>query len=98
MMDNVHGRNLSPEQLARIVDEFVNGADDREFNAFAEYLTQRVHRTLQQKVMGLFVRCIERWAGLDSDQFDLRNQATVELCKKIVQATGDKYDRYLPLI
>jgi hypothetical protein len=45
--------------------------------------------------MGLFVACIEAWAVAPSDG---RNEATVKLCKRIVDSTGDKYDRHLPYV
>ena len=65
---------------------------------FAACVTSE-HRTLQQGMMRLFTACIEKWAEqADKGQYDLRNEATVKLCKKIVEATGDKYDRGLPLV
>ena len=49
--------------------------------------------------MVLFIACIERWSQAHDDRrFDARNEATVKLAKKICDATGDKYDRHLPLI
>jgi hypothetical protein len=97
-MSSIHGRDLSPEEMAQLVAEFVNGANEGDIENFALYLTERVHRTNQQGVMGLFVRCIEKWARLSSGEFDLRNQATVDLCKKMIEATGDIYDRFLPRV
>lgn len=94
----MHGRELSGGELARLVDEFVNGSSDADFQNFAEHMVSRVHRTLQQKTMGLFMRTIEAWAALPENYFDGRNEATVRLSRKIITATGDKYDRYLPLI
>lgn len=46
--------------------------------------------------MSLFLVTIEKWAATPS--FDPRNEATVKICKKIVEATGDKYDRTLPYV
>ena len=93
-----HGRTLSPEQMARLLDEFVNGHGEREWKEVAKEITTRVHRTLQQRIMGLFIATIESWAAKTPDQYDLRNEATVKLAKKIIDATGDKYDRHLPCI
>ncbi len=86
---------MSGKEMAEALSNFANGCSKSDMQEFAEHLTTRVHRTIQQKCMGLFVACIERWAESGSD---LRNEATVKLCKKIVTATGDKYDRMLPYI
>ncbi len=97
----VHGRDLSGTELAELVDEFVNKANESDMKEFAEQLTTRTHRTLQQKAMRLFLVAIEAWADIfekGSGWYDPRNEATVKLAAKIVKATGDKYDRFLPLI
>ena len=44
------------------------------------------------------VKSLEAWAELPEGQYDGRNEATVKLARKIIAATGDKYDRFLPLI
>lgn len=95
-MKTQHGRDLTGYELAQIVDEFCNSAGDKHYADFAEQVIARTHRTLQQKIMGLMVRTIEAWA--DTPHYDARNEATVELARKIVKATGDKYDRSLPFI
>ena len=97
MAKTQHGRDLSGTEMAQMLDEFANSADHRETFAFVEQLTQRTHRTLQQKVMGLFVAAIEGWAS-GKGGTDARNEATVALAKKMVAGTGDKYDRMLPYI
>lgn len=96
MTTTIHGRDLTGAELAQLVDEFVNSGKKEEVEAFADHIVNRTHRTLQQRIMGLFVATIEKWAAVPS--FDARNEATVKLCKKIVEATGDKYDRMLPYI
>jgi len=94
-----HGRDLTGEEMAEMLDEFANGSDRNEADAFAEHVTRRTHRTLQQKIMGLFVACVERWSEDEaSKRYDLRNEATCKLARRITDATGDKYDRHLPLI
>ena len=95
-MKTQHGRDLTGDEMAQILDEFCNGAGDKQYAQFTEQVTTRTHRTLQQKIMGLMVRTIEAWAN--TPHFDARNEATVELARKIVKATGDKYDRHLPCI
>lgn len=96
-MKTQHGRDLTGAEMCQMLDEFCNsigGTDD--VKDFVEQLTHRTHRTLQQRIMALFVAAIEAWAA--EEHFDARNEATVQLAKKIVAATGDKYDRHLPLI
>ena len=96
----MHGRDLTGAEMAQMLDEWLNSGSrqgSKEWEDFVEQLTCRAHRTLQQKAMGLFVSCIEAWAG-DEGGHDGRNEATHKLAKKIVEATGDKYDRHLPYI
>ena len=92
-----HGRDLSGKEMAEMLDEFLNSYDTTQVAEFVQHATCSVHRTLQQRMMGLFVLCIEAWA-IDFGGHDARNEATVKLAKKIVAATGDVYDRFLPNI
>jgi len=92
-----NGRDLTGREMAEMLDEFANGAGREQIPAFVEQVTQNTHRTLQQRIMGVFVACIEAWAE-DKGGHDGRNEATHKLCKKICEATGDKYDRMLPYI
>lgn len=96
-MKTQHGSDLTGAEMAQLLDEFCNRYDRTEYEKFVEQLTCRTHRTLQQRIMGLFVAAIEGWAA-DKGGHDGRNEATVKLCQKIIAATGDKYDRHLPLI
>lgn len=88
---------LNAQELADAVADFVNGADKEDRDAFVEQIVYRTHRTLQQNVMKLIVPLIEKWAGLKESEYDLRNEATVKLARKLISTT-DKYDRALPLI
>ena len=88
---------LSAKELAEELSNFVNGAGSSEFTEFALHVTHNTHRTLQQQEMRLFLIVIAHWAGLVDGLYDLRNEATVKLAKRIC-ATFDKYDRALPLI
>lgn len=99
-MKKQHGRELDGAETAMMFDEFVNGADDSEFAAFAKQIVERTHRTLQQRIMALFMATIERWAECAESplRYDARNEATVKLAAKMFAAAGDKYDRHLPLI
>lgn len=96
MAKTQHGRDLTGEEMAQMLEEFSNGLPKRIVEAFVQQVTQRTHPTLQQKMMGLFVAVIEKWS--EETDFDQRNEATIKLAKKMVAATGDKYSRYLPTI
>ena len=54
------------------------------------------HRTLQQELMKTIVAII-KMVGDDNYGIDLRNQASHELCKKIIDS-GALDDTYLPFI
>ena len=98
-MKTQHGRDLTPDEMAEMLDEFVNCHNttaDRD--AFVEKVVYGTHRTLQASIMRYFVALVEKYATLTSGQFDGRNAAVVQLSKKIVEGTGDKYDRVLPYI
>jgi hypothetical protein len=95
-MKTQHGRDLDGKEMCEMLDEFCNGASVNHYSEFIVQLTQRTHRTLQQKIMGLFISCIEAWSV--QSNYDARNEATIKLCQKIIAATGDKYDRALPYI
>lgn len=94
-MKTQQGSTLTGAEMAQMLDEFANGAGREQIPFFVGHITCRTHRTLQQKIMGLFVATIEAWAE-DKYGHDARNEATVKLAQKIVSATGDKYDRFLP--
>ena len=97
MTKTQHGRDLSGAEMGQMLDEFLNSYDTTRVAEFVEHVTCRVRRTLQQRMMGTFMACIEAWAA-DKGGHDARNEATVKLAKKITEATGDKYARFLPFI
>jgi len=96
MAKNQHGRDLTGVEMAQMMDEWVNSHRGEDLKEFADQIVNRTHRTLQQGIMGAFIAVIEKWAA--TEHFDGRNEATVKLAKKIVEATGDKYDRVLPYV
>jgi hypothetical protein len=61
--------------------------------AFAKSVTLE-HRTLQQELMRTIVAVIKE---LSDTNYDDRNKATVDLCKKIVES-GVLDNSYLPII
>jgi len=97
MAKTQHGRELTGAEMAQMLDEFLNSYSTSQVTSFVEAVTCRTHRTIQQRIMGAYMACIEAWAA-DTGGHDQRNEATVKLAKKIVEATGDKYDRFLPFI
>lgn len=88
---------MTGKELAEAIGNFVNGADSKDIDTFVEAMINNVHRTLQQNTMKMFVRLVQKYAQLPDSHYDLRNEATVQLCKKIVERL-DKYDLALPLI
>jgi hypothetical protein len=89
---------MTGRDAAQAFENFLNGASKQDREEFAEYLTQNTHRTLQQGAMTLIGQCIQKWADCnDKGDFDLRNEATVKLCKAITDKF-DKYSFYLPFI
>jgi hypothetical protein len=73
----------------------INGADHMLTKVFKEEL-QHEHRTLQQAFWRMVVELIHQTAELPDNYFDLRNEASVLMCREIVAKVKDKM--YLPLI
>lgn len=88
-----HREKHAGEEAAEQLTRFLNSASGDALEAFAEKLTQRTHRTLQQLAFGLFLKCIRRWGALAN--WDARNEQTVAACKSISATTDDVY---LPFI
>lgn len=82
---------MASEALSTLIS-FVNkfGCPDK---LFAQLL-MREHRTLQQSTMRLFMTCIDEWSR--QEDYDLRNEATITLSRKIMETFKDK--NYLPFI
>jgi hypothetical protein len=99
MLSNKHGKDFTGVEIAELLCQFATGAPTAQQEAFTDRLTRQEHRTIQQKAMGLIVTALESWAMcFDLGRFDLRNEGTVRLAKKMIVATGDKFDRTLPYI
>ncbi|RPI52556.1 MAG: hypothetical protein EHM49_00310 [Deltaproteobacteria bacterium] len=76
------------KELANKLSRFVNGCTQDGVVALADEIL-REHRTLQQQTFGLFLTCIRKWAALGEGWYDLRNEWTVQTCKKIVEKVED---------
>lgn len=85
------------KEAAAAMESFINGASKDDMWAFAEEICVGMHRTLQQKFMNLTLIVIMKQAQKTDSFFDLRNEATVKLARKICEKF-DKYDMALPLI
>ena len=96
MKNTVKSRDAA--ETAEMIAKMLNILGDKEL--IAEFVGQMAneHRTLQQGFTRLCVTWLEHLAALNENQYDLRNAASVQLARKIVKATGDKYDRFLPLV
>ena len=72
--------------LSRFANSYISSEE-----AFVDCV-MRDHRTLQQGMFRLFVACIREWAkAYDEGRYDLRNEQTCKLCKRIVEKTDDLY-------
>ena len=89
--------NQTPQEAADALSDFVNGASFNDLEAFAERITHYTHRTLQQIVFGMFLRCIRKWAtDAAVRNHDMRNEATCKYSQLIADAVGD--DVHLPYL
>jgi len=78
------------QEVVNYLSHFVNN-----FNCPVEEVTNLImmeHRTLQQNLMRLIMKLIEKWS--QQEYYDLRNEGTIKLCKRIMEAVKD--DIYLP--
>lgn len=83
------GQELAKE-ISRFVNRMANGKEEQEF---VDAL-MREHRTLQQNTFGLLCQLIREWASVEENRYDLRNEFTVQTCKKIVETVEEV--RYNP--
>jgi hypothetical protein len=81
------------EAFARVFSDFANEMSDAPKSAALDLL-MREHRTIQQSMMKFCMGFIHR---MSEQRSDLRNQASVELAKQIMDRT-DYEARSLPLI
>lgn len=81
------------EETAKTVSNFVNRHGIVSMRSVAELMAND-HPTLQQGVMRLFVQYVNVMAT--KEYTDARNEASVNLAKKLVDEWGD--GPYLPLI
>jgi len=75
---------IKSEEMAEKLLDYVNSSLSRDED-FAERI-MRSHRTLQQNVFRLFIKCVKKWAEQDKrGYYDPRNEQTVKLSAKIME-------------
>lgn len=84
-----------PTKTEDVADLLMDAVNSSSFEGedFARQITQRSHRTLQQKFFreGI-MECINHWDAFHKAQmFDLRNEATVKASVKIRETLKDDY-------
>ncbi len=79
------------DDVAKLLADAVNSSSF-ENKEFAEEITHRTHRTLQQGVFRAFNACVNSWADMDKEGwYDLRNEATVKASTKVKEVLKDDY-------
>ena len=66
-------------ELAKELENYVNG--NRNHAEFIDHIVNGTHRTLNQLIIGLFIKVMQ--AEAKTTRFDGRNEASVELCKRL---------------
>lgn len=79
---------LTGTDLGEMIEDFVNYSNKDEFELVVKYVC-RMHRTLQQKFFELVLAYISEHSKQDTD---LRNEYSVNVAKKLVEAMQDKED------
>ena len=90
---------MNAQEITKILADFANTCSNQDVVELVNELTHCTHRTLQQKIMSIFLGpVVTAYASAAIlSNFDYRNQATVDLCERIAK-TFDQYDRILPYI
>jgi len=87
------------EHAAKTMGDYVNSYS-HDSKEFVEAMS-RQHRTLQQSFTGVCVAWLHHLSKLEEFRYDGRNEASVQLAKKLLAERPDfdpKYDLYLPLV
>ena len=82
-------------KLADLMGRYFNTYSDRERADLLVKEVSRQHRTLQQSIGKYIIAQIKAWA--ETEHYDLRNEATVMLCRKIMENLKDE-ETHLPMI
>jgi len=86
------------DELVSVIEDFVNTFNyDRLRELGRALASDKVHRTLQQNIMRVVLAFIEAQATKKEERYDARNEATVHLCRKLLEGVEERY-RHLPTI
>ena len=86
----------SAEDVVKALSDFVNCHSTPDFAEVIK-LMSREHRTLQQQMTQVCVLWLKHLATLDEPGYDLRNEASVRLAKRLLSEVEEN-NLYLPLI
>lgn len=80
-------RNVTAQELAQKISTFINGASSDDIESLAQEMVYD-HRTLQQRTFSLFLcYCLK----MKQNDFDLRNEASRNIAKKLMDERGDMW-------
>lgn len=85
-------RELTPEQLFGVIDDWVNTHSSNISNAgFITKALNGTHRTLQQNFVGMFFNVLVQYGQQHQGEFsfDARNEDAVMLCRKLAKLVED---------
>jgi pantoate kinase len=87
----------TPEEFVKTFSDFVNSlGNDSNYQKVIELMSYQ-HPSLQQQMTRVCLMWLEHLSNLEEFQYDLRNEASVELAKKLL-AGVDTYELQVPLI
>jgi hypothetical protein len=90
-------REKELHDMAKKLMEMVNCFNTKS-EGFAEVVCSD-HRSLQQGAFRMFLTCIKKWAEAEkTNNFDLRNEATVKACSKIMKMLEVENMTHMPFI
>lgn len=92
-------RRATGEEAAEYMERFVNVmSHKKEEEEFVQKMVYGTHRTLNQSFFGLMFKCIvEQAKCAETSRYDLRNEASVKLCKQIADTFNNQLP-YMPFI
>lgn len=71
-------------EIAHDLMDMLNGASKKDREEFIHEVIHGTHRTIQQAFFrGILVPLVIEYAKLKPGQYDLRNEATVRMCKEL---------------
>ena len=74
---------MSIKEKAQVIENIMNTTSRKGQDEIATYLSW-MHPTLQQNFMATAMKFIEVQGAKTDGRFDLRNQATVEFCRQVL--------------